>query len=243
MKRVLIGLLTLSWLSVAMPVSAERSSDAGTPCTTLGKQFVIAGKRYTCVKSGGKLVLNKGVTVAPQTTATTTSPSATVTSTSPSTTVARTTTSTTMSNLKLTVGSVDPATGGTVIADAGQGKTISVGKTSGRYVVVVPVSCGYRATWNTTVKSGYSCGGKSDWDVPTLKMYFNYIFPVVDPPGGDYWTREVGTETDVSGVYSGLMIRNINGRGAKNCPDIFSCSGGADKSNSLTVLPVRAYTP
>lgn len=130
-----------------------------------------------------------------------------------------------------------------MIADAGQGKTISVGKTSGRYVVVVPSGCGYRATWSPVVKSGFSCGGKTDWDVPTLKMYFNYIFPVVDPPGGDFWTKEVGTETDVSGVYSGLMIRNINGRGEKRCPDIFSCSGGADTSNSLTVLPVRAYTP
>ncbi|NDC91058.1 MAG: hypothetical protein EB089_04285, partial [Acidimicrobiia bacterium] len=50
-------------------------------------------------------------------------------------------------------------------------------------------------------------------------------------------------DEDVVGVYSGLMIRNINGWGEKRCSNWFSCSGGADKSNSLTVLPVRAYTP
>jgi len=233
MKRALVGLVMASSLLVTLPVSASKSPNAETPCATLGKQYLVAGKRYTCIKSGGKLVLSGSVAVEPKPTATTTSPP---------TTVPRAT-STVTSNLKLSVGAVDPVTGGTVIADAGQGKTISVGKTSGRYVVVVPAGCGYRATWSPVVKSGFSCGGKTDWDVPTLKMYFNYIFPVVDPPGGDFWTREVGTETDVSGVYSGLMIRNINGRGAKNCPDMFSCSGGADKSNSLTVLPVRAYTP
>lgn len=276
-KRVFFGFAIFSSLPIAVPVFAEKLPDSGTRCATLGKQYIIAGKKYTCVKSGGNFVLSNGVVIAPQTTvaakspatssapgktspAVTTSPTtvvpvttvmkpapstsmAPVTTTSSSSSVLQTTTSTVNSNQKLSVGAVDPVTGGIVIADAGQGKTLSVGKTSGRYVVVVPSSCGYQATWSPTVKSGFSCGGKSDWDVPTLKMYFNYIFPVVDPPGGDFWTKEVGTETDVAGVYSGLMIRNINGWGEKRCSNWFSCSGGADKSNSLTVLPVRAYTP
>lgn len=277
MKRALLGVATFSSLLMAMPVVAENVPEAGTRCSTLGKQYIIAGKKYTCVKSGGNFVLSKGVVVAPQTTvvakspakssapvktspAVTTSPTpaatvttvtkpapstsiAPVTTTSSSKSVLQTTTSTVNSNLKLSVGAVDPVTGGIVIADAGQGNTISVGKTSGRYVVVVPSSCGYQATWSPTVKSGFSCGGKSDWDVPTQKTYFNYIFPVVDPPGGAFWTKEVGTETDVAGVYSGLMILNINGWGEKRCPDRFSCGGGAAKSNLATVLPVRAYTP
>lgn len=272
-----------SSLLIAATVFAEKLPDSGTRCATLGKQYIIAGKKYTCVKSGGNFVLSNGVVIAPQTTgaakspatssapvktspAVTTSPTTAVpvttvmkpapstsiapvtttstsSSSSSSSSVLQATTSTINSNQKLFVGAVDPVTGGIMIADAGQGKTISVGKTSGRYVVVVPSSCGYQATWSPTVKSGFSCGGKSDGDVPTLKMYFNYIFLVVDPPGGNFWTKEVGTETDVAGVYSGLMIRNINGWGEKRCPNWFSCSGGADKSNSLTVLPVRAYTP
>ncbi|NDB27728.1 MAG: hypothetical protein EB028_07330, partial [Actinobacteria bacterium] len=156
-KRVFFGFAIFSSLLIAVPVFAEKLPDSGTRCATLGKQYIIAGKKYTCVKSGGNFVLSNGVVIAPQTTvaakspatssapgktspAVTTSPTtavpvttvmkpapstsmAPVTTTSSSSSVLQTTTSTVNSNQKLSVGAVDPVTGGIVIADAGQGKT------------------------------------------------------------------------------------------------------------------------
>lgn len=51
-------------LSLLLPSSAIAAVKAGAPCTKAGQSAVAAGKKFTCIKSGKKLVWNKGVTVA-----------------------------------------------------------------------------------------------------------------------------------------------------------------------------------
>lgn len=50
--------------------SATAAIKAGTKCVKLGQTSVVGGKKFTCVKSGKKLVWNKGVAVAPKPTPT-----------------------------------------------------------------------------------------------------------------------------------------------------------------------------
>jgi hypothetical protein len=75
--RLAIAILLL--LALATPVQAA-TPKAGAKCTKAGTTATAAGKKFTCVKSGKKLVWNKGVTVkaAPKPTPTPT-PSATPT--------------------------------------------------------------------------------------------------------------------------------------------------------------------
>ena len=61
MKKFLLA-LTLIFALVA-PMSATAAIKAGTSCKKAGQTSTYAGKKYTCVKSGKKLVWNKGVTV------------------------------------------------------------------------------------------------------------------------------------------------------------------------------------
>jgi len=42
---------------------AEAVIKAGSKCSKVNVTFTVAGRKYTCVKSGGKLVWNKGVLV------------------------------------------------------------------------------------------------------------------------------------------------------------------------------------
>lgn len=58
--RVLLALVISSAL-VANPLTAEAKS--GTKCSKAGSVLISAGKKYTCVKSGNRLVWNKGVAV------------------------------------------------------------------------------------------------------------------------------------------------------------------------------------
>ena len=246
-RNCCVGVFVALMLLPVLPSHAEGMPSLHPECATLGKKYVVAGKTFTCISSGGKLILSKGVVVvaAPTSTTSTTLTSTTTLPSATATVPISATTATSAAVLpNLVVGATDPTTGGTIIFDAGAGRTISVGRTTGRFVVVVPLSCEYKSTWNTSVKSGFSCGGKLDWDVPTLSMYFSSIFPVVDPPNGTWWTKENGTETDVKGVYSGILIYNTSGGGVKSmCTHLYSCSGGAAKYNVMQVLPVRAFTP
>ena len=59
MKKA-IGALVAITLCIA-PISAIAAVKAGAPCTKIGATSTSAGKKYTCVKSGKKLVWNKGV--------------------------------------------------------------------------------------------------------------------------------------------------------------------------------------
>lgn len=73
------------------PATAASVPKPGTKCAKAGLTQTVAGKKYTCTKSGAKLTWNKGVTVATKATPTATadsSPSPTEPSASPSSTVA-----------------------------------------------------------------------------------------------------------------------------------------------------------
>ena len=58
--RVLLALV-ISTALLANPLTAEAKS--GTKCSKVGAVLVSGGKKYTCVKSGNRLVWNKGVAV------------------------------------------------------------------------------------------------------------------------------------------------------------------------------------
>lgn len=77
MKRLisfsaLIALLFLGLTPASPAISA--TVKAGGSCTTLGKTATVANKKYTCIKSGRKLVWNKGVTVVAKPNPTPTAP-------------------------------------------------------------------------------------------------------------------------------------------------------------------------
>lgn len=60
MKRYLFLLLAFALVSPSQFSSAEAAVTAGGPCPKAGKTSVASGKTFTCVKSGKKLVWNKG---------------------------------------------------------------------------------------------------------------------------------------------------------------------------------------
>jgi hypothetical protein len=82
MKRTLAGLLTLTLLVGVAPQIAAAAVKAGATCTKLKSTTTVSGYKYTCIKSGKKLVWSKSVkiVVTPKPTATPT-PSATATPT------------------------------------------------------------------------------------------------------------------------------------------------------------------
>ena len=76
----LLAIFALALLAISHPVSgAAKNPVPGATCTKLKATQVFKGKKYTCIKSGKKLVWNKGVAIVA-----TTSPSASPSS-SPST--------------------------------------------------------------------------------------------------------------------------------------------------------------
>ena len=65
-KRLTFIVAILSLALIGSPLQAA-SPKAGSKCVKLGATSTLAGKKYTCVKSGKKLVWNKGVSVKPVT--------------------------------------------------------------------------------------------------------------------------------------------------------------------------------
>jgi len=63
MKRVVSVLIAIAVFT--LPLNALAAVKAGATCSKLGATSTYLGKKYTCVKSGKKLVWNKGVTVSP----------------------------------------------------------------------------------------------------------------------------------------------------------------------------------
>ena len=61
MKKTLLALSMI--ISLIIPVNAHAAAKAGASCKKAGQITTIAGKKFTCVKSGKKLVWNKGVAV------------------------------------------------------------------------------------------------------------------------------------------------------------------------------------
>jgi len=65
MNKKLIAFLSVFTLFLSTPlIPANAVAKAGAKCTKAGITEVIKGKSYTCIKSGKKLVWNKGVTVS-----------------------------------------------------------------------------------------------------------------------------------------------------------------------------------
>ena len=60
MRKLLVLVLAVSLLGAA---PAEAAVKAGSKCAKVGATATSAGKKFTCIKSGGKLVWNKGVTI------------------------------------------------------------------------------------------------------------------------------------------------------------------------------------
>lgn len=61
MKRFLIASITL--LLVLPLTPAQAVVKAGAKCTKVGVTASVGGKKFTCIKSGKKLVWNKGTTI------------------------------------------------------------------------------------------------------------------------------------------------------------------------------------
>ena len=61
MKKILLSLALV--FTLIAPLSAQAAVKAGASCKKAGQITTIAGKKFTCVKSGKKLVWNKGVAV------------------------------------------------------------------------------------------------------------------------------------------------------------------------------------
>jgi len=62
MKKWPVALITIAL--IAAPVSAVAAVKAGDSCKKVGATATAGGKKFTCIKSGKKLVWNKGVAVA-----------------------------------------------------------------------------------------------------------------------------------------------------------------------------------
>jgi hypothetical protein len=60
MRKIVVVLLTISLMGIA---PAQAVVKAGSMCTKAGMTSTLSGKKYTCIKSGGKLIWNQGVTI------------------------------------------------------------------------------------------------------------------------------------------------------------------------------------
>ena len=61
MNRKALGLTPLLIAALLIPLPAQAAAKAGSVCSKIGKIENFGGKKFTCVKSGKKLVWNKGV--------------------------------------------------------------------------------------------------------------------------------------------------------------------------------------
>jgi hypothetical protein len=67
MRKVALAILLIT--SLLLPVSAQAATaKAGAKCTKLKTTQVVGTKKFTCIKSGSKLVWDKGVTIPKKTT-------------------------------------------------------------------------------------------------------------------------------------------------------------------------------
>jgi len=64
MRRLLVGLVAVLSLSLITAQLSVAAVTPGTKCSKVGATSTYNGKKYTCVKSGKKLVWNKGVSIA-----------------------------------------------------------------------------------------------------------------------------------------------------------------------------------
>jgi hypothetical protein len=62
-KRTLSVLLAVALCAAPIPQASAATAKAGATCTKLKATSIVKGKKFTCIKSGKRLVWNKGVTV------------------------------------------------------------------------------------------------------------------------------------------------------------------------------------
>jgi uncharacterized protein with PIN domain len=75
MKKLLATIAILGTLTLlGSPMAQAASAKAGAACSKAGSTQVVSGKKFTCVKSGKKLVWNKGVAIVAKPTPTETAP-------------------------------------------------------------------------------------------------------------------------------------------------------------------------
>ena len=77
-KWTTFSIATILLVSLAMPLNAA-APKAGTKCTKAGSTATAGGKKFTCIKSGTKLVWNKGVAIPKPTPVVTPTPTPTPT--------------------------------------------------------------------------------------------------------------------------------------------------------------------
>ena len=66
MNKRLIAFLSILTLTLSLPlIQANAAVKSGASCKTIGIASVASGKTFTCIKSGKKLIWNKGVPVKP----------------------------------------------------------------------------------------------------------------------------------------------------------------------------------
>jgi len=63
MRRILASALVVSLILVVMPNLAIAAINSGADCKRVGQSAVFSGKTFTCIKTGKKLVWNKGITL------------------------------------------------------------------------------------------------------------------------------------------------------------------------------------
>jgi M6 family metalloprotease-like protein len=79
MKKIPFSLILI--LALISPIDADAAIKAGANCKKAGETSTFAGKKYTCVKSGKKVIWNKGIRVLTPTTPAATKPVESVTPT------------------------------------------------------------------------------------------------------------------------------------------------------------------
>jgi hypothetical protein len=77
LKRQIVAVTMFSLFLLIPAIPANAAAKAGAACSKAGVKSVVAGKTYTCIKSGKKFVWNKGVAVTKPTTVSTPKPSPT----------------------------------------------------------------------------------------------------------------------------------------------------------------------
>lgn len=65
MKKLLVLATALLVTSVFTSANAAPQAKSGAKCTKAGLTQTVGGKKFTCIKSGSKLVWNKGVAIKP----------------------------------------------------------------------------------------------------------------------------------------------------------------------------------
>ena len=67
MKRTLGALVAITILGSSLSLPAFAAAKAGAKCSKVGIQSAVGTKTFTCIKSGKKLVWNKGVVISTKT--------------------------------------------------------------------------------------------------------------------------------------------------------------------------------